>query len=245
MEKIINEMKKYGVSLPAVGADADEIRAAYHEVEQVSKHLDSYNSKVHAAYRYLDYLSECNTLKSCIVDKIKVYSFIAEKMENKENLFSNSAVDGKAWNSKVEDKIIEIVNDYFKPASVGLCVRVNHDKDYYNFSVYLESKKYYERDDEYMRINIINVWGNDYERLFSIPSGKVRPVFGGAAANAEMINNGIDLRKKVESLKYALMYGPSVINQINAYMEIVSRLYLSLPFEYRNTYGYKIKKYSF
>lgn len=245
MEKVIETMKKYGVSLPAVGADADEIKAAYHEVAQVGRHLDSYNYKIHAAYRYLDYLSECNTLKSCIVDKINVYSFISEKMENKENLFSNCAVDGKAWSSKVEDKIIEIVNDYFKPESVGLCVRVKHDKEYHNFAVYLESKKYYERDDEYMRINIINVWGNDYERLFNIPAGKVRPVFLGAVANSEMINNEIDLCKKVESLKYALMYGPSVIKQINAYMEIVSRLYLSLPFEYRNTYGYKIKKYSF
>lgn len=60
-----------------------------------------------------------------------------------------------------------------------------------------------------------------------------------------MTNNLFKLEKKIKSLKYALMYGKGVINQINAYMNIVDRLYSSLPFEYREVYGNKIKKYSF
>ena len=244
MEKIVNEMKKYGVNLPAVGADREEIQDAYKWLKLLDKNrVDA--ETLHAAYNYVDYLSECNTLKTCIVDKINVYSYIEEKMESNETLFSNPKIDGKAWNSTIEERIIKIVNDHFKPAAVGLCVRVKNEKEYKNFALYLESKKYWERDDEYMRINIINVWGKDYELLFDVPAGKVRPVFWGAAANGAMGNNSMDLHERIKSLKYALMYGPAVINQINSYMEIIRRLYSSLPFEYKNVYGHKIKKYAF
>lgn len=96
-----------------------------------------------------------------------------------------------------------------------------------------------------IHVDIINAWGKDYEMLFDVPEGKIRPVFYGMVANAQMTNNLFKLEKKIKSLKYALMYGRGVINQINAYMDIVYRLYSSLPFEYREVYGNKIKRYSF
>ena len=246
MEKIVNEMKKYGVNLPAVGAGYGEIQTAYKWLSLLDKSKCDFKTR-RAAYRYMDYLSECNTLKTCIADKINVYSYIAKKMDSRENetMFSVPAIDRKAWNSTIEKKLIRIVTEHFKPASVGLCVRVKHEKEYHNFELYLESKNYFSSDNKYMRIYIINVWGKDYELLFDVPEGKVRPVFHGAVANAQMTNNLFSLEKKIEALKYALMYGKGIINQINAYMDIVYRLYSSLPFEYRKVYGNKIKKYSF
>lgn len=246
MKKIISEMKKYGVNLPAVGAGTEEIEKAYKWLGLLDENKCDFETR-HAAYKYVDYLNECNTLKTCIVDKINVYSYIAKKMGSRENetMFSIPAIDRKAWNSTIEKKLIEIVTEHFKPASVGLSVWVKHEKEYHNFELYLESKNYFKSDNKYMRIDIINVWGKDYEMLFDIPEGKVRPVFYGMVANAQMTNNLFALEKKIDSLKYALMYGKGVINQINAYMDIVARLYSSLPFEYREVYGNKIKRYSF
>lgn len=243
MEKIISEMKKYGVNLPAVGAGYEEIQKAYKDVSVCKCDFETR----HAAYKYVDYLSECDTLKTCIVDKINVYSYIAGKMNSRENetMFSVPGIDRKAWNSTIEKKLIKIVTENLNTASVGLCVRLIHDKEYHNFELYLESEKYFSNDNEYMRIDIINVWGKDYKMLFNVPEGKARPVFFGAAANAQMTNNIFALEKKIESLKYALMYGKGIINQINAYMDIVGRLYNSLPREYRKVYGNKIKKVYF
>lgn len=245
MEKIIETMKKYGVILPPVGVGSDEIEKALKNIKNSKSHGCDFDTR-HAAYEYVNYLIECDTRKTCIADKIKVYTNIWAAMCKWRGLFSACTVDCRAWNSTIENELLKLVNKYLEPGKNGLVARIYHKKEYSNFELYLESEKFYEKDDRYMRIDIISVHGDkDYKSLFFVPFGKKRPVFNGDTANYEMDINAGHLYGDIKKLEYALMYGESIIKQINAYMKIVDRLYKSLPYEYTKVYGNKIKKVYF
>lgn len=248
MEKIVNEMKKYGINLPAVGAGTEEIEKAYYDVSRIYNgvsRLPYASMACHRAFDYLERIKRQAIMKECIGNRIKTYGNVLKCMDYWPSLFSACTVDGKAWNKTIEKKLILLIEKYFDTEKNGLRVCIRNKPDYSRFEIYLESGKYYEEDDRYIRVDIVSIYGKDYDRLFIIPDDKVRPVFVGAVANADMMKESEKLKKDMEKLKYSLMYGESVIKQINSYMEIVNRLYNSCPYDYWKIYGNKIKKVYF
>lgn len=248
MEKIVNEMKKYGVNLPAVGAGTEEIEKAYEDVSRIynsASKLPYTSMNCHRAFDYLERLKRQATMKECIGNRIKVYASVLKCMDYWPSLFSACTVDRKAWNKTIENKLILLIEKYFDTEKNGLSVSIRNKPEYSRFEIYLESEKYYEEDDRYIRVDIVSIYGKGYSRLFIIPDDKVRPVFVGAVANASMADESEKLKKDMKKLKYALMYGESVIKQINSYMKIVDRLYNSYPYDYWRIYGNKIRKVYF